>query len=50
MSLSKALAVGPLVLALGVGTGIGARAQAPAEPRREQAPIVKLSEQLRSPG
>lgn len=50
MSLSKALAVGPLVLALGVGTGISAWAQAPAQPRREQAPIVKLSEQLRSPG
>jgi hypothetical protein len=48
MSLSKALAVGPLVLALGVGTATGAQAQ--AEPRREQAPIVKLSEQLRAPG
>jgi hypothetical protein len=54
MSLSKALAVGALgvalSLALGLGTTTGAWAQAKAEPRAEQAPIVKLSEQLRSPG
>jgi hypothetical protein len=54
MSLSKALAVGPLAIALawplGLGTAAVAWAQAKAEPRAEQAPIVKLSEQLRSPG
>ena len=54
MSLLKALAVGPLVVALGWALGPGtaavAWAQAPAEPRREQAPIVELSERLRAPG
>jgi hypothetical protein len=48
MSLSKALAVGLLVLVMFAS---GAQAQAPASPpKRDEAPIRKLSEQLRSPG
>ena len=48
MSLSKALAVGPLVLVMFAS---GAHAQAPASPpKRDEAPLRKLSEQLRPPG
>ena len=50
MSLSKALAMGPLVLAWRCAA-FRARAQAPADPgKRDDAPIVKLSERLRAPG